>query len=150
MLWHVGKVPKTVRCALATVRLAARNSLDIAELWPAAGVAPQNSWACGCPTGRALCRATDPVWEVAVRMPSGERVVLGALLGDDKEFLSGIRVILRVRTGPHGRRRVGDGAKVPVLVSRLRPDVVRMRAVDGIRATEHLVTTLDASPKIIA
>jgi DNA-binding NarL/FixJ family response regulator len=76
------------------------------------------------------------------------------LLVDDEELIrAGLRAILDSEPGLTVLGEAADGAEVPGLVSRLRPDVVlmdvRMPAVDGIRATEHLLSTLESPPKVL-
>lgn len=79
---------------------------------------------------------------------------IGVLLVDDEDLIrAGLRAILDSESDLEVLGEAADGAEVPGLVSRLRPDVVlmdvRMPAVDGIRATEHLVSTMDSPPKVL-
>jgi DNA-binding NarL/FixJ family response regulator len=76
------------------------------------------------------------------------------LLVDDEPLIrAGLRAIIDSEDGLSVAGEAADGAEVPGLVARLRPDVVlmdvRMPAVDGIRATTHLMSTVDEPPKVI-
>ncbi|HEY3483150.1 MAG TPA: response regulator transcription factor [Streptomyces sp.] len=76
------------------------------------------------------------------------------LLVDDEPLIrAGLRAIVDSEAGLTVVGEATDGAEVPGLVARLRPDVVlmdvRMPAVDGIRATTHLMSTVDEPPKVI-
>ncbi|MEV6448026.1 response regulator transcription factor [Amycolatopsis sp. NPDC051716] len=76
------------------------------------------------------------------------------LLVDDEPLIrAGLRAIIDSEAGLSVAGEAADGAEVPGLVARLRPDVVlmdvRMPAVDGIRATTHLMSTVDEPPKVI-
>ncbi|WP_372662860.1 response regulator [Amycolatopsis kentuckyensis] len=76
------------------------------------------------------------------------------LLVDDEPLIrAGLRAIVESEPGLTVVGEAADGAEVPGLVARLRPDVVlmdvRMPAVDGIRATAHLMSTVDAPPEVI-
>ncbi|MET8851632.1 response regulator transcription factor [Amycolatopsis sp. NPDC004625] len=76
------------------------------------------------------------------------------LLVDDELLIrAGLRAIVDSEDGLAVVGEAADGAEVPGLVARLRPDVVlmdvRMPAVDGIRATTHLMSTVDSPPKVI-
>jgi DNA-binding NarL/FixJ family response regulator len=76
------------------------------------------------------------------------------LLVDDEPLIrAGLRAIVDSEDGLSVVGEAADGAEVPGLVARLRPDVVlmdvRMPAVDGIRATTHLMSTVDEPPKVI-
>jgi DNA-binding NarL/FixJ family response regulator len=78
----------------------------------------------------------------------------GVLLVDDEPLIrAGLRAIIDSEEDLSVVGEAADGAEVPGLVARLRPDVVlmdvRMPAVDGIRATTHLVSTMDEPPKVI-
>ena len=79
---------------------------------------------------------------------------VGVLLVDDEPLIrAGLRAIIESEAGLSVVGEATDGAEVPGLVARLRPDVVlmdvRMPAVDGIRATTHLMSTMDSPPKVI-
>ncbi|MFJ1764657.1 response regulator [Amycolatopsis sp. NPDC088138] len=79
---------------------------------------------------------------------------VGVLLVDDEPLIrAGLRAIVDSEDGLTVLGEAADGAEVPGLVARLRPDVVlmdvRMPAVDGIRATTHLMSTVDDPPKVI-
>ncbi|WP_410617008.1 response regulator [Amycolatopsis sp. lyj-109] len=79
---------------------------------------------------------------------------VGVLLVDDEPLIrAGLRVIVDSEADLSVLGEAADGAEVPGLVARLRPDVVlmdvRMPAVDGIRATTHLMSTVDDPPKVI-
>jgi DNA-binding NarL/FixJ family response regulator len=79
---------------------------------------------------------------------------VGVLLVDDEPLIrAGLRAIVDSEDGLTVLGEAADGAEVPGLVARLRPDVVlmdvRMPAVDGIRATTHLMSTVDNPPKVI-
>ncbi|WP_086681757.1 response regulator [Amycolatopsis pretoriensis] len=76
------------------------------------------------------------------------------LLVDDEPLIrAGLKAIVDSEAGLSVVGEAADGAEVPGLVARLRPDVVlmdvRMPAVDGIRATTHLMSTVDNPPKVI-
>ncbi|WP_410569998.1 response regulator [Amycolatopsis sp. cmx-4-61] len=76
------------------------------------------------------------------------------LLVDDEPLIrAGLRAIVDSEDGLAVAGEAADGAEVPGLVARLRPDVVlmdvRMPAVDGIRATTHLMSTVEDPPKVI-
>ncbi len=79
---------------------------------------------------------------------------IGVLLVDDEQLIrAGLRAIVGSEPDLEVVGEASDGAEVPGLVSRLRPDVVlmdvRMPSVDGIRATTHLMATLANPPKVI-
>ncbi|RBM18224.1 DNA-binding response regulator [Prauserella sp. PE36] len=79
---------------------------------------------------------------------------MGVLLVDDEQLVrTGLRAILESEPDLAVVGEAADGAEVPGLVARHRPDVVlmdvRMPSVDGIRATEHLLSTADRPPKIV-
>jgi DNA-binding NarL/FixJ family response regulator len=79
---------------------------------------------------------------------------VGVLLVDDEPLIrAGLRVIVDSEADLCVLGEATDGAEVPGLVARLRPDVVlmdvRMPTVDGIRATTHLMSTVDEPPKVI-
>ncbi|QWF84430.1 response regulator transcription factor [Amycolatopsis sp. CA-230715] len=78
----------------------------------------------------------------------------GVLLVDDEELIrAGLRAILDSEPDIEVLGEAGDGAEVAGMVARLRPDVVlmdvRMPKVDGIRATTHLLSTMDEPPKVV-
>ncbi|KZB79581.1 response regulator [Amycolatopsis regifaucium] len=79
---------------------------------------------------------------------------IGVLLVDDEQLIrAGLRAIITSEPDLEVVGEAADGAEVPGLVSRFRPDVVlmdvRMPSVDGIRATTHLMSTMDNPPKVI-
>ncbi|WP_158889943.1 response regulator [Amycolatopsis anabasis] len=79
---------------------------------------------------------------------------IGVLLVDDEELIrAGLRAIVDSEPDLSVVGEAADGAEVPGLVARVHPDVVlmdvRMPSVDGIRATEHLVSTVDSPPKVV-
>ncbi|MFI6306392.1 response regulator [Amycolatopsis thailandensis] len=79
---------------------------------------------------------------------------IGVLLVDDEQLIrAGLRAIVASEPDLEVVGEAADGAEVPGLVSRFRPDVVlmdvRMPSVDGIRATTHLMSTMDSPPKVI-
>ncbi|WP_020672749.1 response regulator [Amycolatopsis nigrescens] len=79
---------------------------------------------------------------------------IGVLLVDDEELIrAGLRAIIDAEPDLEVLGEAADGAEVPGLVSRLHPEVVlmdvRMPAVDGIRATAHLLSTMDSPPKVV-
>ncbi|MGW0892353.1 response regulator [Saccharopolyspora sp. NPDC002578] len=79
---------------------------------------------------------------------------IGVLLVDDEPLIrSGLRAILDSEPDIVVVGEAADGAEVPGQVRRARPDVVlmdvRMPAVDGIRATEHLLSAVDGSLKVL-
>ncbi|MFD2471801.1 response regulator [Amycolatopsis silviterrae] len=75
------------------------------------------------------------------------------LVDDERLIRAGLRAIVDSEPDLTVVGEAADGAEVPGLVGQLRPDVVlmdvRMPAVDGIRATEHLLSTVDDPPKVI-
>lgn len=80
--------------------------------------------------------------------------VIGVLLVDDEELVrTGLRAILEAEADIRVLGEAADGAEVPGLVGRLRPDVVlmdvRMPDVDGIATTRHLTTALTDPPRVL-
>ena len=80
--------------------------------------------------------------------------VIGVLLVDDEELVrTGLRAILEAEPDIRVLGEAADGAEVPWLVGRLRPDVVlmdvRMPDVDGIATTRHLTTALTDPPRVL-
>ncbi|MBB2499269.1 response regulator [Amycolatopsis echigonensis] len=75
------------------------------------------------------------------------------LVDDERLIRAGLRAIVDSEPDLTVVGEAADGAEVPGLVEQLRPDVVlmdvRMPAVDGIRATGHLLSTVDNPPKVI-
>ncbi|ATY16306.1 DNA-binding response regulator [Amycolatopsis sp. AA4] len=75
------------------------------------------------------------------------------LVDDERLIRAGLRAIVDSEPDLTVVGEAADGAEVPGLVGQLRPDVVlmdvRMPAVDGIRATEHLLSTVEDPPKVI-
>ena len=77
----------------------------------------------------------------------------GLLLVDDEELVrTGLRAVLDAAPDLRVLGEAADGAEVPGLVARLRPDVVlmdvRMPAVDGITATRDLLRRPDP-PRVL-
>ncbi|GAA0743050.1 response regulator transcription factor [Dactylosporangium roseum] len=80
--------------------------------------------------------------------------MIRVLLVDDDELVRvGLRAILDGAPDLTVVGEAADGAEVPPLVARLRPDVVlmdvRMPGIDGIQATRHLLATSAAPPRIL-
>lgn len=76
------------------------------------------------------------------------------LIVDDDELIRvGLRAIIDGQPDLTVVGEAADGAEVPPLVARLRPDVVlmdvRMPDIDGIQATRHLVETAAHPPKVL-
>jgi DNA-binding NarL/FixJ family response regulator len=75
------------------------------------------------------------------------------IVDDDALVRVGLRTIVDAEPDLEVVAEAGDGAEVPPLVARHRPDVVlmdvRMPDVDGIQATRHLLTTAAAPPRVI-
>ncbi|MFG1925320.1 response regulator [Cryptosporangium sp. NPDC048952] len=76
------------------------------------------------------------------------------LIVDDEELVRmGLRAVLDAQPDLRVVGEAADGAEVPPLVARLRPDVVlmdvRMPATDGIQATRHLSARVDHPPKVL-
>jgi DNA-binding NarL/FixJ family response regulator len=79
---------------------------------------------------------------------------VGVLVVDDEELIRvGLRAIIEAQPDLAVVGEAADGAEVPPLVARLRPDVVlmdvRMPGIDGIQATRHLLATSAAPPKVL-
>ncbi len=79
---------------------------------------------------------------------------IGVVLVDDEPLIrTGLRAILESEDDLAVVGEAADGAEVAGLVRRVRPDVVlmdvRMPVVDGIAATEHLLSVVPDPPKII-
>jgi DNA-binding NarL/FixJ family response regulator len=80
--------------------------------------------------------------------------VTTVLIVDDDELIRvGLRAIIDGQPDLTVVGEATDGAEVPPLVSRLRPDVVlmdvRMPDIDGIQATRHLVDTATHRAKVL-
>jgi len=75
------------------------------------------------------------------------------IVDDDALVRVGLRTIVDAEPDLAVVAEAGDGAEVPPLVSRHRPDVVlmdvRMPDIDGIQATRHLVATTHPAPRVI-
>jgi DNA-binding NarL/FixJ family response regulator len=75
------------------------------------------------------------------------------LVDDDALVRVGLRTILDAEPDLSVVAEAADGAEVPPLVARHRPDVVlmdvRMPAVDGIQATRHLLSTAADPPRVL-
>ena len=75
------------------------------------------------------------------------------LVDDDALVRVGLRAILDAEDDLTVVGEAADGAEVPPLVARHRPDVVlmdvRMPDVDGIQATRHLLATSATPPRVI-
>jgi DNA-binding NarL/FixJ family response regulator len=80
--------------------------------------------------------------------------VTTVLIVDDEELVRmGLRAVIDAQPDLCVVGEAGDGAEVPPLVARLRPDVVlmdvRMPAIDGIQATRQLVARADHPPRVL-
>ncbi|RAO45807.1 Chemotaxis response regulator protein-glutamate methylesterase [Micromonospora saelicesensis] len=78
----------------------------------------------------------------------------GVLIVDDDELIRiGLRAIIDAQPDLHVLAEAADGAEVPPLVARHRPDVVlmdvRMPGIDGIQATRHLLATSADPPRVL-
>ena len=78
---------------------------------------------------------------------------IGVLLVDDEELVrAGLRAILNAEPDIEVLGEACDGSRVPGMVRALRPDVVlmdvRMPEIDGITATERLVSSADP-PRVL-
>ncbi|GAB2963308.1 response regulator transcription factor [Micromonospora polyrhachis] len=76
------------------------------------------------------------------------------LIVDDDELVRiGLRAIIDAQPDLTVVGEAADGAEVPPLVARFRPDVVlmdvRMPAIDGIQATRHLLATVAEPPRVL-
>ncbi|HEV7710009.1 MAG TPA: response regulator transcription factor [Asanoa sp.] len=75
------------------------------------------------------------------------------IVDDDALVRVGLRTIVDAEPDLEVVAEAGDGAEVPPLVARHRPDVVlmdvRMPDIDGIQATRHLLTTAAVPPRVI-
>ncbi|MEU7906768.1 response regulator transcription factor [Actinoplanes sp. NPDC049118] len=76
------------------------------------------------------------------------------LLVDDEELVRvGLRAVIDAQPDLRVVGEAADGAEVPPLVARLRPDVVlmdvRMPAIDGLQATRHLLAHAAAPPRVL-
>jgi DNA-binding NarL/FixJ family response regulator len=75
------------------------------------------------------------------------------IVDDDALVRVGLRTIVDAEPDLEVVAEAADGAEVPPLVARHRPDVVlmdvRMPDIDGIQATRHLLATAAAPPRVI-
>ncbi|GIJ48914.1 DNA-binding response regulator [Virgisporangium aliadipatigenens] len=76
-----------------------------------------------------------------------------AIVDDDELIRVGLRAVIDAQPDLTVVGEAADGAEVPSLVARVRPDVllmdVRMPAVDGIQATRHLLASSATPPKVL-
>ena len=84
----------------------------------------------------------------------GHGALTRVLVVDDEELIRvGLRAIIAAQPDLDVVGEAADGAEVPPLVAKLRPDVVlmdvRMPGIDGIQATRHLLTTSATPPKVL-
>ena len=84
---------------------------------------------------------------------SGGRPLTVVLADDERLVRTALRAILSAEPDLEVVGEAATGAEAVSVVRRLRPDVVlmdvRMPEVDGIRATERLLGTMDPPPKIV-
>ncbi|MEW2395023.1 response regulator transcription factor [Streptomyces sp. NPDC046862] len=82
--------------------------------------------------------------------PAPIRVVLA---DDERMVRTALRAILSAEPGLEVVGEAATGAEAVSVVRELGPDVVlmdvRMPEIDGIRATEQILTTLDAPPRVV-
>ncbi|GAB3139020.1 response regulator transcription factor [Micromonospora sonneratiae] len=75
------------------------------------------------------------------------------IIDDDELVRIGLRAIIDAQPDLTVVGEAADGAEVPPLVARFRPDVVlmdvRMPAIDGIQATRHLMATSATPPRVL-
>ncbi|GIF65543.1 DNA-binding response regulator [Asanoa ishikariensis] len=75
------------------------------------------------------------------------------IVDDDALVRVGLRTVVDAEPDLEVVAEASDGAEVPPLVARHRPDVVlmdvRMPDVDGIQATRHLIATAAVPPRVI-
>ncbi|MFD9907101.1 response regulator [Streptomyces sp. NPDC059063] len=79
---------------------------------------------------------------------------LRIVLADDERMVrTALRVILTAEPDLEVVGEAADGAEAVSVVRELKPDVVlmdvRMPEIDGIRATEQILRTMDAPPRIV-
>ncbi|MEU6258220.1 response regulator transcription factor [Streptomyces sp. NPDC047043] len=87
-------------------------------------------------------------------MTSPGRPVLRVVLADDERMVrTALRAILSAEPDLEVVGEAATGAEAVSVVRDVRPDVVlmdvRMPGIDGIRATEQILATLDAPPRIV-
>ncbi|WP_406251518.1 response regulator [Streptomyces cyaneofuscatus] len=85
---------------------------------------------------------------------SGETPVVRVVVADDEEMVrTALRAILDAEEGIEVVGEAATGAEAVSVVRALRPDVVlmdvRMPEIDGIRATEQILATLEDPPRIV-
>lgn len=85
---------------------------------------------------------------------SGEAAVVRVVVADDEEMVrTALRAILDAEEGIEVVGEAATGAEAVSVVRALRPDVVlmdvRMPEIDGIRATEQILATLEDPPRIV-
>ncbi|ARZ70719.1 response regulator transcription factor [Streptomyces sp. HU2014] len=76
------------------------------------------------------------------------------VLADDEHMVrSALRAILHSEPGLEVVGEATDGAEAVAVIRELRPDIVlmdvRMPGIDGIRATEQVLATMDTPPRVI-
>ncbi|MFF2703037.1 response regulator [Streptomyces cyaneofuscatus] len=85
---------------------------------------------------------------------SGGTAVVRVVVADDEEMVrTALRAILDAEEGIEVVGEAATGAEAVSVVRALRPDVVlmdvRMPEIDGIRATEQILATLEDPPRIV-
>ncbi|MFI6643554.1 response regulator [Streptomyces sp. NPDC050504] len=84
---------------------------------------------------------------------AGGTPVRVVLADDERMVRTALRVILDAEPDLHVVGEAATGAEAVSVVRELRPDVVlmdvRMPEIDGIRATEQILATLDGPPRIV-
>jgi DNA-binding NarL/FixJ family response regulator len=81
-------------------------------------------------------------------------MTIDVLIVDDEELIRvGLRAIIDAQPDLRVVGEAADGAELPPLVARFRPDVVlmdvRMPAIDGIQATRRLVASSAGPPRVL-
>jgi DNA-binding NarL/FixJ family response regulator len=97
---------------------------------------------------------TDQTSGAAVAKAGSDATPIDVVVVDDERLIrAGLRAIIDAEPGLRVIGEAGDGAAAVSEIGRLDPDVVlmdvRMPALDGIQATQRILSTTKAPPKIL-